>query len=207
MRRTYISTVLPQFLYCVSVWYVSSGRHGFKGKEDRILALIRRIQARAEKIISEAFQTSAGAALNIEIFLLPINLQLDIFLHDALLRIGTGSTCKYITKCRRTTSQPSNQGATTKEKYQHFTRLSSLHKLEISFTAIYHHNLKTLERRMPFPTLPWYKLPTVYISASAKLAISNHNSLMTSGNYLTIYTDGSGINGHIKASSVTMFSP
>ena len=207
LRRKYISTVLSQFLYCVSVWFVSSRGHRFKGKEDRTLALIRRIEAREEKIISRAFRRSAGAALDIDLFLRPVNLQLDIFLHDAFLRIVTGLTDKYITQCRRTSSQPSNLGATTKETQQHFTRLSPFHKLEIRFTAIYHHNLKTLERRIPFPTLPWYKPLTVHISASAELAISNHNFLMISGNYLTIYTDGRRINGRIRAFAVTMLSP
>ncbi len=203
----YISTVLPQFLYCVSVWFISSGGHGFKEKEDRTLAWIGRIQARGGKIISGAFRKSAEAALDIELFLRPVNLQLDIFLHDDFLCIVTGPTYKYITKCRWTPSQPSNSGTTTKETQQHVTRLSPLHKLEIRFTAIYHHNLKTLERRLPFSTLPWYKPYTVYISASAELVILNHISLMTSGNYLAIHTDGSEINGRIGASAVTMCSP
>lgn len=33
LRRTYISTVLPQFLYRVLVWFVPTGGHGFKGKK------------------------------------------------------------------------------------------------------------------------------------------------------------------------------
>ncbi len=144
--------------------------------------------------------------MDIELFLRPVNLQLDKFLHDAFFRIVTNSTYKHITKCRRTPSQASNLGATTKETQQHFTRLSPFHKLEICFTAIYHHNLKTLERRIPFPTLPWYKPLTVQINASAKLEISNHNFLMTIGNYLAIYTDGNGINRCIGASAVIMFS-
>ena len=94
VRRKYISTILPQFLYCVLVWFVSSGEHWFKRKEDRTLALIRRINTRAGKIILGTFRTSTGAALDIELFLRPVNLQLDIFLHNALLRIVTGSTYK-----------------------------------------------------------------------------------------------------------------
>lgn len=38
-------------------------------------------------IISGAFETTAGAALDVELFLRPVNLQLDIFLYDALLRL------------------------------------------------------------------------------------------------------------------------
>ena len=186
---------------------VPYGGHGFKGKEDRILALIRRIQARAGKIISRALRTSAGAVLDIEIFLRPVNLQLDIFLHDALLRIVASPAYNYITKCRKKPSQLSNPGANTKETQWYFTHLSPFHKLELRFTFIYYHNLKTLERRIPFPTLPWYKPPTIHISASAELEISSHNSLTTTSNYLAIYTDGSGIKGRIDASAVTMFGP
>lgn len=145
--------------------------------------------------------------MDIELFLRPVNLQLDIFLHDALLRIVTGPTYKYITKCRKTLSESNNPGTTSKKTQQHFTRLSPLHKLELRFTVIYHHNhhnyhnLQTLERRILFPILPWY------IRASVELTISNHNSLTTNGNYLAIYTDGGGINGRIGASAVTMFDP
>ena len=55
LRRKYISTVLPRFLNCVSVWFVSSGGHGFKRKKDRKLVLIRRIEPRAGKTILGAF--------------------------------------------------------------------------------------------------------------------------------------------------------
>ncbi len=196
LRCIYIFTVLPQFLYCVSVWFVSSGRHKFKGKEDSTLALMGRIQARAGKSYQERFKKLLKR-LEIELFLQPVNLHLDIFLHDALLRIVTGPIYKYITKCRRTPSQPSNLDANTKKIQQHFTRLSPVHKLKIRFTAIYHHNFQTLKRCIPFPTLTWYKPPTVHTNASAELAISNHNFFMTSGNYLAIYMDASGINGRI----------
>ncbi len=73
--------------------------------------------------------------------------------------------------------------------------------------TISHHNLKTLDRHITFPSLPWYQPPIVHISASAKLAISNDDSLMTSGNYWAIHTSDIRINGRIEASSVTMFSP
>ncbi len=89
LRRKYISTVLPKFLYFVWVLFESSGRNGFKGNKHHTLALIKRIQACTGKIILGAFQTSEGATLNIELFLRPVNFQLDIFLQDVLLRIVT----------------------------------------------------------------------------------------------------------------------
>lgn len=95
----------------------------------------------------------------------------------------------------------------TKEKNQHFTRLGSVHKLELRFTAIFRHNLKTLERRIPFPTSPWYKPPAVYISSSAEIAIANHNFLTADKNCLANYTDGRGIDGRAGSSVVAMFSP
>lgn len=138
---------------CVRIVLPGEGQ-GFKGKEDCTLALIRQIQVRGRKIILRAFQTTAGAALDIELFLQPVNIQLDIFFHDAPLRIVTNLTYKYITKCPKTTSQPRNVTATTKEMKQHFTRLSPFYKQKLYFTAICHHNLKNLECRILFPTLP-----------------------------------------------------
>ena len=136
LRRTYIATVLPQFLYCVSVWFVPSGGHGFKGKELRTLSLMKRIQSRAGNIISGAFRTSAGVALEVELFLRPINLQLDIFLDDALLRIITSPAYKYIISTRTVQSYPPHSKILQPQQRHQFTRLNPLQKLELRFAAV-----------------------------------------------------------------------
>ena len=118
----------------------------------------------------------------------------------------TSSIYKYITKCC-IIPQFNNPDITTKETKQLFTCLSILHKLELCFMPIYHYNLQILKRCIPFPILPWHKPPSVHISTNAELAISNHNSLMKSGNYLAIYTNGIRINGRINAFTAIMFSP
>lgn len=48
---------------------------------------MRKVQTRAGKIIAGALKTTSGSALDIELFLRPVNLQLDVFLNDALLRL------------------------------------------------------------------------------------------------------------------------
>ncbi len=141
LRHTYIFPAPPQFLYCVLVWFVSSEGHGFKVKEDRTLALIRRIQARVEKIISGTFGLSAGAALDIELFLRSFNLQLAIFLHDVLLRIVTGPTYKYITKCRKhllnlaTQALPQRKHSSILRVWAPFTNWRYVSRLYITTTS------------------------------------------------------------------------
>ena len=207
LRRTYISTVLPQFLYCVSAWYVPSGGHGYKIKEQNTLKYMRKVQARAGKIIAGAFKTTAGAALDIELFLRPVNLQLDIFLNDALLRIVSSPAYPYVRSLRVQPSPPPQSNPSSQQTQAYFKRLSPLHKLELRFTAIYNKKLDSLEKRCPFPTTPWYKAPIITIASSAKEATDTHDQLTKDPTVLAVYTDGSGINQKIGASAITLFIP
>ncbi len=67
------------------------------------------------KIISRVFRTSLGEALDIELFLRPVNLQLDKFLHHVFLRIVTGPTYKYMTQCRKQPPKSLNLDAVPKQ--------------------------------------------------------------------------------------------
>lgn len=108
----------------------------FKGKELRTLSLMKRIQSRAGNIISGAFRTSAGVALDVELFLRPINLQLDIFLNDALLRIITSPAYKYIISIRTVQSYPPHSEILQPQQRHQFARLNPLQKLELRFAAV-----------------------------------------------------------------------
>lgn len=155
---------------------------------------VRSIQAGAGEIISGAFRTSSGAALRIDLFLQPVNLR--NYIHSSTTPSSGLSQVQHTTP-----TQLSN--CHHKQNKQHFTRLSPLHKLELRFTAIYHQNLKTLERRIPFPPSPWYKNPFRQHQRKRIIAIATHNSLTAENDYLAIYTDGSRIYG---ASAGTIFS-
>lgn len=96
LARIYLATLLPQFTYCALVWYVPNGGHGFKQKIDATIRFMKGIQARAAKIIVGALKTTSGATLDVELYLLPMQNQIDVALYDSLLCIITSPTFNLI---------------------------------------------------------------------------------------------------------------
>lgn len=165
LRRIYLATVLPQFTYCASVWYVPNGGYGFKQREGAAVQFMRSVQARAAKIIAVAFRTTSGAALNVELYLLPVQNQMDIALYDFLLRIVTSPTYSLI-KCQRTL--PNRILLPSQSQYQQslYAQLSPLHKLEIRYSAVYNWDLSRLENPNTFSYSPLVECPKNNYSCS-----------------------------------------
>jgi ribonuclease HI len=69
---------------------------------------------------------------------------------------------------------------------------------------IYHNNL---EHRRPYIIAPRWKPPPVFIADTAEEAILQHNSFCKEAHTTCIFTDDSGINGHIGATAVTLSTP
>ena len=206
LRRIYFATVLPQFTYCASVWYVPFGGHGFKQKQDATFTTMRGLQARAARIIAGAFKSTAGSALNVELFLLLIEQQLDKVIFNSFLRIKTSFRYEFIIS-HRTLSDRDLSPNMTQHQRSLYAQLSPLHKLKRRYASILDQSLTPLERHIPFPMAPWWNVFQTTIASTAEKAIATHNVLLASDGHFVIYTDGSGIDSKVGASAVTMITP
>ncbi|EED15965.1 hypothetical protein TSTA_010810 [Talaromyces stipitatus ATCC 10500] len=88
MRRIYQAIVIPQMLYGPAAWFQPDLM-----SQRQIIQTVRKfttIQKRAACLISGAFCTTAAEALNIELHLMPIRLQLDQLTKAVAIWIRTG---------------------------------------------------------------------------------------------------------------------
>ncbi|KAG7403415.1 Retrovirus-related Pol polyprotein from type-1 retrotransposable element R1 4 [Fusarium oxysporum f. sp. rapae] len=90
MRKIYKGVAVPQMMYACSAWSNANWRTRDKPYTERTLSKLQSLHARASRVISGAFKATSIPALDIETYLLPVELQ--IFKHNvnALGRIGPG---------------------------------------------------------------------------------------------------------------------
>jgi hypothetical protein len=152
--------------------------------------MLQNIQAKAAKIITGAFKTTAKPALNIKAYLLPIK-QL-IWKYNAATEIGITIGQKI--------SELENHGQ-KKEKKKYTASLEKIHQKAEKKQS---RDLTLKEIILTYIIPPWWKGPKIRID-TPKAAEKNHEkNLINGNNAIRVYTDGSGIDGYVGAAAVCL---
>ena len=177
MRNIYRGVVVPQIMYGCSAWSNTNWATRGASYTQATLAKMEGLQARAARVMSGAFRATSIPALDVENYLLPMEQQIWKHNLEALIRLGVGKP------------QPSAPRR----------RTSPRKAIEQTLLDKQGPSLEAQEKIPPYVTPPWWQSPNTHIEENADKAISRHCEKRT---LVNIYTDGSGINGHVGAAAV-----
>jgi ribonuclease HI len=188
MRTIYRGVVVPQIMYACSAWSNTNWRTRSRPYTDKTLAQLQSIQARTARVVSGAYRATSGPALDIETYLLPLEHQIWKHNADSLGRIGLGN------------HEPQHGPGNQREEG---LKMSPRKAIQRAIQDEGGFDLERLEVITPHVVPPWWTGPSTYIEERAEKAEARHQcSIRSEPDAIHIYTDGSGINGHISAAAV-----
>lgn len=193
MRRIYQAVVIPQLFYGATAWFSPRGGQVVASTNQKMLAEFAQIQKQAALLISGAFKGTAAAALNIELYILPVHLQLQQIIEETAVRIRTGPelACPESVLKPRTARERRRGGWTPMEA------------LSWKGGPLWPLGEKKWETRKPYILAPW-EPPLVAVIDSHEAALQFHKEYCARRQGIAVYTDGSGLNGRIGASAVSI---
>jgi hypothetical protein len=203
LRRIYLITILSQFTYYVSIWYVFNEEHDFKQRKNVALIFMKDIQIWATQIISDVFRFTIEAILNVKFYLSSIRQQLNMIIYDALLQLIINSTYFFIKSLRVLLNRffALNQ---TQHQRMLYAQLSSLQKLKIKYATVFNKDFNKFELRIFFSVTFWWKSLIIIIVSIAEIAIIIHDQIMHECSHLIIFTNDIDIDNQIEASAMTI---
>ncbi|PCD20294.1 hypothetical protein AU210_015951 [Fusarium oxysporum f. sp. radicis-cucumerinum] len=185
MRKIYKGVAVPQMMYACSAWSNANWRTRDKPYTERTLSKLQSLQARASRVISGAYKAASIPALDVETYLLPVEQQ--IFKHnvDTLGRVGPAE--------RRHTEEEARRN---KKK-------SPRRAIEQAIRDTQGPDIRRQEHIAPYIVPPWWQGPQTFIERNTEEAQIKHEQIIQDEpDAVHIYTDGSGIGGHIGAAAV-----
>jgi ribonuclease HI len=196
MRKIYQAVIIPQMLWGLSAWYCPAAKAMPRGDLDKLTNELTKIQKRAAILISGAFRGTAGAALDTELFITPIKLRIQQIAEETAIRILTGPqwACPQTSKEARKPKQRRLGGWAPTEA------ISQKKPLRLQ-------RGEQWEEKQAFVLAPWEARMSCFIE-NQEAALESHNCIyekaVLEGNKDMIFTDGSGIAGHIGASTASL---
>ncbi|KAJ1706371.1 putative reverse transcriptase [Aspergillus flavus] len=181
MRRIYQAVVIPQLFYGATAWFSPRGGQVVASTNQKMLAEFAQIQKQAALLISGAFKGTAAAALNIELYILPVHLQLQQIIEETAVRIRTGPelACPESVLKPRTARERRRGGWTPMEA------------LSRKGGPLWPLGEKKWETRKPYILAPW-EPPLVAVIDSHEAALQFHKEYCARQQGIAVYTDGSG---------------
>ena len=197
LRQIYQGMILPQITYGASAWYAPVDPNG--NYRDKAVRKLEAIQRRAAKVITGAFKTVSGPALDVEAFLLPLRQHLNKITAETYLRIYTTPLYQNLTRIGRegTWRGFHDDWHSLHGRWGPLER--HRHRIE---TVLGQGAVANLELRKPFLTPVWWEPPEICILDNAESARARHDQILAKDTGLVIYTDGSAVNGKVGAAAI-----
>jgi ribonuclease HI len=196
MRKLYEAIALPQMMYACSIWANANLNDKKRTYTHKTIDALRSIQARAARSICGAYRATSRVALDVEIFLLPIEQQIWKHNADVIARL---SSCRDIAK---TAGYEPREPVPVVIDKNYRAHKSPWQK---AYEELRSKRVRDLDKQEPIPpfiTSPWRRGPHTYIDGDADKARDRHDRECATDKSLSIYTDGSGIEGEIGSAAV-----